>query len=107
LTNQEIGEIRNWTTQYNAVLVSEAQSRGLAVADVESFYSKITDGFVYNGITMSARFVSGGAYSLDGIHLNPRGNALLANEFIKAVNETYNAKIPFADATKYRGIIFP
>lgn len=107
LTNQEIGEIRNRTTQYNAVLVSEAQSRGLAVADVESFYSKITDGFVYNGITMSARFVSGGAYSLDGIHLNPRGNALLANEFIKAVNETYNAKIPFADATKYRGIIFP
>ena len=107
LTNTEISEIRNRVDQYNAVLVDAAAQRGLALADVDLFYEKLSTGLVYNGITMSAKFVSGGAYSLDGINLNPRGNALLANEFIKAINNNYGAKIPFADASKYRGIIFP
>jgi hypothetical protein len=56
---------------------------------------------------MDARLVSGGAYSLDGITFNPRGNALFANQFIDAMNKKYNAKIPFADVSKYNGVIFP
>jgi hypothetical protein len=51
--------------------------------------------------------VSGGAYSLDGLNLTPRGNALLANEFIKAINRTYKSSIPEIIATKYSGVIFP
>jgi hypothetical protein len=56
---------------------------------------------------MSAKFVSGGAYSLDGVHFNPRGNALLANEFIQAINQKYKARIPMLNAGKYRAILFP
>ena len=56
---------------------------------------------------MDTRFVSGGAFSLDGITLNPRGNALFANQFIEAMNKKYNAKIPFAAVSKYNGVIFP
>jgi len=32
---------------------------------------------------------------------------LFANLFIEAMNKKYNAKIPYADATKYNGVIFP
>jgi hypothetical protein len=107
LTNAEINSIRNTVDSYNDILVSKAQSIGLAVADVHGFYKKFKSGIVYNGVSMNSKFVSGGAYSLDGIHLNPKANALLANEFIKAINTQYNATIPFADASKYRGVIFP
>lgn len=107
LTLDEISDIQTAITNYNTILVSKAQEKGLALADVYSFYKKFKSGIVYNGVSMNAKFVSGGAYSLDGIHLNPKANALLANEFLKAINSQYNAKIPFADASKFRGVIFP
>lgn len=107
LTNTEIISIRSAIDNYNSILVAKAQAKGLAVADVNGFYKKFKNGIVYNGVSMNAKFVSGGAYSLDGVHLNPKANALLANEFIKAINTRYNATIPYADASKYRGIIFP
>jgi hypothetical protein len=62
---------------------------------------------MYNGIGMNTQYVSGGIFSLDGINLTPRGNALLANEIIKSINSKYGSTIPQVDATKYRSIIFP
>ena len=59
------------------------------------------------GVAVNAAFVSGGFYSLDGLNLTPRGNALLANEFIKAINSTYGSSIPEVDAMKYPAVIFP
>jgi hypothetical protein len=56
---------------------------------------------------MSAKFVSGGAYSLDGLQLNPKGNGMLANEYIKAINTTYHARIPQLNAVELNGAIFP
>jgi hypothetical protein len=44
---------------------------------------------------------------LDGVHLTPRGNAMLANEFIKAINLKYGSTIPQLDVTKYGGVVFP
>jgi hypothetical protein len=69
--------------------------------------SQTQKGISYDGISLNAQFVTGGAFSLDGIHLNPIGNALLANQFIQAINTTYGSTIPQVDATKYRGILFP
>jgi len=51
--------------------------------------------------------VAGGAFSLDGVHLTPLGNALLANSFIKAINSKYGSTIPQVDATRYKGVAFP
>jgi hypothetical protein len=44
---------------------------------------------------------------LDGIHLTPRGNAIIANTFIDAINSKYSASVPHADVTKYSGLKFP
>jgi len=107
LTLAEIATIKTNTNAYNQVIVAQAAAKGLALADVRPFYNSLVSGITYNGIQMSAKFVSGGAYSLDGINLNPRGNAMLANVFIKSMNEFYKAKIPFANPISYRGNIFP
>jgi hypothetical protein len=107
LTLAELQEIRNQILAYNQVIRQYANFHGFAIAETADFYAKLYDGFVYNGVAMSAKFVSGGAYSLDGIHLNPRGNALLANVFITAINKTYKSSIPFANALFYSSTYFP
>ena len=107
LTLSEISTIENAINNYNIILKNIANSRGLAFVDVNAFYAKIKSGFVYNGVTVNAAFVSGGFYSLDGLNLTGRGNALLANEFIKAINSTYQSSIPEVDAMKYPAVIFP
>jgi hypothetical protein len=107
LTLAELQEIRNQILAYNQVIRQYSNFYGFAIAETGDFYTNLSDGFVYNGVTMSSKFVSGGAYSLDGIHLNPRGNAMLANVFINAINKKYKATIPFANALSYSSIYFP
>lgn len=103
----ELTEIQNQIAGYNDVIRATAVNNSLALVDAHTFYQTLNAGIVYNGVSMNATFVSGGAYSLDGRTLNPRGNALLANQFIAAFNAKYNATIWQANATKYRGIKFP
>lgn len=107
LTQPEISKIQTAVAAYNAKIRSAAAAKGLAYVDVNAFMAKAKSGIVYNGINTSATFVSGGAFSLDGVHLTPRANALLANEFIKAINSQYGSTIPQVDATKYNGVSFP
>ena len=107
LTEQEINTIETAINDYNVIIKNTAEVKGLAFVDIHSFFNKIKSGFVYNGVTINASFVSGGAYSLDGLNLTARGNALLANEFIKSINNKYQASIPLLDAMKYPAVIFP
>lgn len=107
LNLSEIDSIEDAIINYNIILKNIALAKGLAFVDVNSFFAKIKTGFIYNGVSVNAAFVSGGAYSLDGLNLTPRGNALLANEFIKAINSTYQSSIPQVDALKYPAVIFP
>ena len=107
LTLTEINQIESAIMNYNSILKNICTAKDLAYVDVNSFFDKIKSGFIYNGISVNANFVSGGFYSLDGLNLTPRGNALLTNEFIKAINEKYKSTIPEVDAAKYRAVIFP
>ena len=107
LKKSEIDAIQTAITNYNIKLRTVAQAKGLAFVDVNAFYKKIKSGIVYNGVAINAEFVKGGMFSLDGIQLNPLGNAMLANEFIKAINQTYSSTIQQVDVTKYRGVVFP
>lgn len=107
LTANEINLIETAINNYNIILKNIAEAKGLAFVDVNSFFAKVKAGFVYNGVTVNASFVSGGFYSLDGLNLTPRGNAFLANEFIKSINNKYQSTIPQLDAMKYPAVIFP
>ena len=107
LKKSEINTIQTAIANYNLKLKAVAQAKGLAFVDVNAFYKKIKSGIVYNGVSINSQFVKGGMFSLDGIQLNPLGNAMLANEFIKAINQTYASTIQQVDVTKYRGVVFP
>lgn len=107
LTLDELADIRTQINAYNASIYSLAQNNQLAVADIRAKVAALTTGFVYNGISMSSKFVSGGAYSLDGLYFNPRGSAIMANEIIKALNTKYKANIKQVNAVTYGATYFP
>lgn len=107
ITTDELQHIKAATDYFNFIINKQAQDRNLALVDMNKFFTKLASGMTYNGIEYSTEYVSGGAFSLDGVHLTPRGNALVANEIIKTINTFYKSNIPMTDANKYPGIKFP
>lgn len=107
LDEQEIAEIKTATEQYNEIIENLAEAKGLALVDANAFLETAKSGLVFDGVRYSAKYISGGINSLDGIHLSPRGNAMVANYFIEAINKKYAANIPTVDINDYPGIPFP
>ncbi len=107
LTADETAQVKTATDAYNATIKSLADSKGLAFVDANSALNDVaTKGVSANGFTLSSTYVTGGAFSLDGVHPSPRGYALIANEFIKAINAKYGSNLKGVDLGNYR-ILFP
>lgn len=107
LNAMETARAREATAAFNETIKSVAESRGLAFVDANAYLKKVTATAYYDGIATRSSFLSGGAFSLDGVHLTPRGNALAANEFIKAINQKYKSRIMVLNPGQYRGVVFP
>lgn len=107
LTNPELQEIRTHLDLINNIIRSLALEFNLGLVEAEEFFNNINSGFPFNGINMGTAFISGGAYGLDGIRFNARTNALFANEFIKSINQKYNASYPMVNATNLDAAFFP
>lgn len=108
LTATEINKIREATSNFNQEIKAVAIAKGLAYVDVAALLKRLKNpGVAVDGRLITATFVTGGAFSLDGIHLTPLGNALLANEFIKTINGKYHSFIPQVDPSGYGGVKFP
>tara|TARA_R110002096_G_scaffold4954_12_gene23257 strand:- start:2633 stop:4072 length:1440 start_codon:yes stop_codon:yes gene_type:complete len=102
LTNAELVTIKNAVSGYNDIIKQEAQARQLAFVDVNARLDELaTVGIKVSGINFTSELVRGGAFSLDGVHPSTRGYAIIANDFIDAINKTYNANIPKVDVTRY------
>ncbi|MFF5379861.1 SGNH/GDSL hydrolase family protein [Pedobacter suwonensis] len=107
LDKDEVTKVKDYVNSYNSSIKSIATSKGLAIADTYAYFNQVKAGVLVQGIGINAAFISGGAFSLDGIHLTPRGNAVIANVFIDAINAKYGSTIPTVDVTQYRGVKFP
>jgi hypothetical protein len=62
---------------------------------------------VSDGVMFSTTYGTGNAFSTDGVHFAPQGNALVANMFIRAINEKYGSKIPQVAVSEYPGLALP
>jgi hypothetical protein len=107
LNLDDVTKLQTATAAYNLIIAGLAANFKLGVVDMHTKLTQLQKGIVWDGIALNTNFVTGGAFSLDGIHLNPRGCALAANFFIEAINKQYNSTIPYVDITKYPGVIFP
>jgi hypothetical protein len=98
LIPSEIAEIKVATDAYNVSIKSIADSKGLAFVDAKAIMDQLsTSGIVSNDFTLTSAYVTGGSFSLDGVHPSPRGYALIANAFSTAINKTYKSTFPMVN----------
>ncbi|MBU8883739.1 G-D-S-L family lipolytic protein [Kaistella sp. DKR-2] len=109
LTEKETAKVTTATNAYNTALQSIAASKGLAFVDANAKMIELSaaSGITYDGVKYTATFVTGGTFSLDGVHLTGRGYALIANEFLKAINTKYHSTLPMVNINNYSGVKFP
>ncbi|NOX45730.1 MAG: SGNH/GDSL hydrolase family protein [Chlorobi bacterium] len=107
LSETEIANINSAIEGYNATIKTLADTYNLAFVDINSYFGQVESGVTYDGESFSVTYVTGGTFSLDGIHLTQKGYALIANQFITAINGKYGANIPKVSVTDYPGIEFP
>ncbi|PXY40079.1 G-D-S-L family lipolytic protein [Flavobacterium cheongpyeongense] len=108
LLPSEVSEIETATTAYNLTIKTASETNNLALVDAKSIMEELgkPNGIVSDNYTLTSTFVTGGAFSLDGVHPSPRGYALIANKFIEAINLKYGSNIKAVNLGNYQ-ILFP
>jgi len=107
LSVAEQNNIKTRVDLFNEIIENTATEQNLALADMNAYLKLFASGMIFDGIKLSTTFVTGGLFSTDGIHLNPRGSSMAANYLIQAINSKYGSNIPQANMTNYPGLVFP
>ncbi|WP_333968537.1 G-D-S-L family lipolytic protein [Aquimarina algiphila] len=102
LIPEEQTAIENARVAFNATISGLATANGLAFYDVASVLEQASSGGIrINGGTVTSTFVSGGGFSLDGVHPTPRAHALVTNGVLDAIQATYGSVLPRVDPADY------
>ena len=95
LSPEEITELNSLVNQYNAIISDAAKKYNAALVDVNGFFNDVNqNGIVIGGVTFTLDYITGGLFSYDGVHPSSLGYAIIANEFIKKINEAFDYDIP-------------
>lgn len=109
LIPSEITNAKNATIDFNNIIKSVAASKNLAIADMNAIMTQLVsglreaDGQIYTSDYFSTAKVNTVLFSLDGVHPNARGYAVISNEIIKVINQHFKAHIPQVSAAGYPG----
>lgn len=103
----EVSFLNSMISAYNSVIMQKANQYGLALVDMNSYFRNVNSGVKWDGVDFNSKFVTGGFFSLDGYHPNQKGYALIANEFIKAINLQFGSTIPWVNCPDCDGVLFP
>jgi lysophospholipase L1-like esterase len=104
----EIAAVNARTTQLNTVISRAAARFKVPVVDMNTFFTGVAaSGIATNAVNNTTTFASGNVFGLDGVHPTPRGYAIVANEWIRVINNYYGSSIPVVDANSYRAVALP
>lgn len=97
LIPSEQQEIQSATAGFNTTIESAATAAGFAFVDANTLLNTLeTSRPSSAGFTLTADFITGGAFSLDGVHPTARGYAFIANEFLIAIDAAYGSNFETA-----------
>ncbi|HEX7185496.1 MAG TPA: SGNH/GDSL hydrolase family protein [Thermoanaerobaculia bacterium] len=95
LDANEIATINARVQAYNTIIRAVAAERSAAFVDANALLRTLaTSGISVGGVTFTSAFLTGGIFSYDGVHPTAFGYAFLANAFIDAINDQFDAEIP-------------
>lgn len=105
LIPSELQEIETSRQTFNGIMaqVVAANSSRLTLYDTNSATGVFADlfglsdgvpGITVDGVDLTPDFAPTGVLSTDGIHPNPRGNALIVNEIIATIEAQFGASLP-------------
>jgi len=111
VTAAEQKEISESVSSFNNTIKTAVDSNSdrLVLVDANLIFSNLTaNGATINGSGLDASFIPPfGAFSVDGVHPNSRGNAYIANRFIEAINYKFGSGIPLLNPNDYAGNTLP
>jgi phospholipase/lecithinase/hemolysin len=93
----ELAEIQAAIDTFNGIIAEQAALHGAVLVDMNAVLRFIkTYGLAVGGRRLTTDFL-GGIFTLDGIHPTNTGHAVIANEFIRVLNDGFDAGIdPFS-----------
>ena len=97
----DVALLKQRFADYNAAIKAAATANGYKFYDTNDFLLRMKAGFDIGGITISAAFLTGGAFSYDGFHLTPIGYALYADDILAFMNANFNAGLSRVNLTTY------
>ncbi len=98
----EITAARAEIAKMNAVVDSVATRPFVTRVDLAGFLAGVSTNGVRVGANLyTSAFIKGGLFSLDGVHPNDLGYALMANLMVDAVNARFGARVPRVNAAEF------
>lgn len=98
----EVATAQTEIGKMNAVVDSVALRPFVAKVDIHDFFSDIAaNGIRVGGNLYTSAYVRGGLFSLDGVHPNDLGYALMANQLITGVNARFGSRIPLVNPSEH------
>lgn len=98
----------NAVAAYNQSIAQLAALKNAVVVDVNGIFNNIkANGLNVGGEIFTTAYVTGGLFSLDGVHPSSRGAGIVANEFIKKMNASFGMNVPFVNISSLPGIPAP
>lgn len=104
LDANEVAVIRDHVAANNQAIAEIARDASIPVLDVNALLTEIsTSGRVIGGVRLSSAYLTGGIFSYDGVHLTDLGYAVVANEWIRVINEN-GGELPPVNLASFLGL---
>jgi hypothetical protein len=109
LDADEITTAKTATTAYNNSISAIAAAKNFGLVDINTVFTNIflasitQGGIMFNGVNFTAFYITGGLFSLDGVHPTSQGQGLIANEFLKVINSKFGASFPLVNLSTIPG----
>ncbi|MEX2349434.1 MAG: G-D-S-L family lipolytic protein, partial [Flavobacteriaceae bacterium] len=107
LVVEEQEDVTTATAEFNSIIEAVALQNELAFVDAFTILNEVSTGAEFDEFVLNSNLVTGGAFSLDGVHPTARGYAYLANKFIEALDDAYETKLPKVNASDYNPFYSP
>lgn len=101
ITPNEMTALTQRIADYNTAITASAAAHNVPVADIKGLFDRFAAGITVGPFHLTSDFITGGLFSLDGVHLTDIGYTLFANEYIKAINAGYGTHVPVASVATF------